>query len=240
MRRPSRPMHLVILEHGGHDAFKGPLERDRLHVVRVQREANAAHRLEHLVPHRSDRGRVAIRAELATRAHRPLLGAARHTRVRVHHVAVGILAEPETERDGTVARAGHRTYLLGPRAIGLRDCPRIRSVRRSSSSGPSGPAPSGRGVIAVVLPTRSCSHRHDCKGDVEVAPDASGSQDSAAARTLDRGTNRSARRASRLHRTSVHWVFERDRLVDLTSTRTAASRHTTSSYASRPHRRDVS
>src|SRR4029077_10874808 len=69
------PMHLVVLEHRGYDAFEGPLERDRLRVVRVEREANAPHRLEHLVPHRPDRGRVAIRAELATRAHRPLLGA---------------------------------------------------------------------------------------------------------------------------------------------------------------------
>ena len=116
----ARAVHLVVLEHGGNDAFEDPLERDRLHVVGVEREPDAPHRLEHLVVHRPDRGGVAVGAELAARAHRPLLGAARHAGVRIHHAAVRVLAEPEPERERAVARGGHRADLLGPGSIGLR------------------------------------------------------------------------------------------------------------------------
>ena len=99
----ARAVHLVVLEHRGNGAVEDPLERNRLYVVRVEREPDAPHRLEHLVAHRPDRGRVAVATELTARADRPLLGAPRHTRVHVHHAPVRILAEPETERDGSVA-----------------------------------------------------------------------------------------------------------------------------------------
>ena len=69
-------MHFVVLEYGGYRAFERPLERDGLRVVRVEGEADAAHRFEHLVLDRPDRGGVAVGAELAARADGPLLGAA--------------------------------------------------------------------------------------------------------------------------------------------------------------------
>ncbi len=213
-------MHLVVLENRGHDAFEEPLERDRLRVVRVEREPNAPHRLQHLVAHRPDRGRVAVCTQLAARAHGPLLGAARHTRVRVHHAAVGVLAEPEAERDRN--RRARRPSRRSSRSRTDPTAKRSRTCRRSGAQGarraaPAARAPSRCGARSRVVCHRPdlYSHRHDCKGRVggsDGAPDASRSAGGRRrAGGLVRDTNRSARRARRQRRASFDRVLERDR-----------------------------
>ena len=89
-------------------------------------------RLDHLVADRADRRWSRDPApSRAARPHRPLLDAAGDAGVRVHHVAVRVLAQPERQLDRAVLGRGHRADLLGPAAIAARR--RGRTCRRSGA-----------------------------------------------------------------------------------------------------------
>ncbi len=137
-------VHGAVLERGRQRGLERPLERDRQHVVRVEREPHDAQRLEHLVAQRRDGGALGIGRERATRAHGPLARPSRHRAVPVDHVAVRVLPHAEAELDRPVARHRHRADLLGPRGIARTDrrrtCRRpggetLRRRRRSGRSG---------------------------------------------------------------------------------------------------------
>ena len=111
----------AVLGAGGTHALEAPVERDRLHVVGLEDEADGLQRLDDLVADRPDDGELGFGRQPPAGAHRDLLDAPRDPGVRVHHVAVDVLAEPEAELEAAVVRRGHRADLLRPRRIARPD-----------------------------------------------------------------------------------------------------------------------
>ncbi len=110
-----------FLEERRNDRVERPVERQRLAVVGIETESHATLRLQHLVVDRADGRDVGGRGQPTTGAHRELLRSAARRRVAVHHIAVRVLAEPESELQAAVARHRHRAHLLGPRRIARAD-----------------------------------------------------------------------------------------------------------------------
>ena len=112
---------IATFEERGHDRFEGPVESHGHDRVDLTPEPHPLERLEHVVLHGTDTDAIGLVAQATTPAHRPLLAPARHTRVRVEHVAVRVLPDAERHLHAPIARRGHRTDLLRPRTVGLRD-----------------------------------------------------------------------------------------------------------------------
>ena len=106
-----------VLGAGGDGALEAPVERDRLHVVGLQHEADDLQRRDDFVTDRPDDGQFGVGRQPPTRPHRDLLDAPGDSGVRVHHVAVDVLAQPEAELEAAVLRRGHCADLLRPGRI---------------------------------------------------------------------------------------------------------------------------
>lgn len=113
------PAVLPLFGDTRHGALEDEVERDRLDVVGLEHRANQPQRLEDLVANGADVDGVRVGRQFATGPHRPLLGSACHTCVRVDDVAVDVLTETEPDLQRPVLGGRHQAHLLGPCVVGL-------------------------------------------------------------------------------------------------------------------------
>ena len=111
----------ALFDHRRNDAFEQPIECNRLRVVRFEREADLLQRLDDLVADRTTAKKFRCIGEPATHADGELFTTTRHAAVCVHHVAVGVLTQPEAQLKASVLRHRHGTDFFRPGQITCAD-----------------------------------------------------------------------------------------------------------------------
>ena len=110
-----------VLQCGVEAAAQLDVESDRGVLGGIEAHLDRPQRFDHPVVDGPDIGARRVRRQPPPGPHRPLLGAAAHTRRPVENPAVGVLADPEDDLQRVVARVGDRPDLLRPRRIRLAD-----------------------------------------------------------------------------------------------------------------------
>ena len=96
------------------DPLEQPVERNGLHIVGFADETDLLERFDDLVTDRAGTQKFAVVTQAAAAPNGDLFGTPGDSGVAVHDIAVGVLAQTETQLEAAVLGHRHGTDLLGP------------------------------------------------------------------------------------------------------------------------------